>query len=173
MTELGVSLQVNGEALDLEVSPRDLLVDTLRHQLGLTGTHTACEQGACGACTVLLDGRAVQSCLLFTVQAHGRKVITIEGVGRHDSLHPLQQAMQRHHALQCGFCTPGIIMAALELLSAGGRPTRSQIERAVSGNLCRCTGYQPIVDAIEDAVANGAGFDSNGVVPGRAGVNSE
>lgn len=157
---MDLRMRVNDKAVHLAVEPRDSLLEVLRDRLSLRGAHAACEQGACGACTVLVDGRAAQSCLLFAVQAEGSEVRTIESVGTPGSLHPLQEAMHRHHALQCGFCTPGIVMAALDLLEStelfeSGQPLdRETIEAAMSGNLCRCTGYHPIVDAIEE-VASG------------------
>jgi carbon-monoxide dehydrogenase small subunit len=146
-----VSFSVNGEPAELQLEPRELLVDVLRQHLGLTGTHAGCEQGSCGACTVLLDGVGVRSCLVLGVQAAGRSITTIEGVGSAQRLHPLQQAFIDHHGLQCGFCTPGMVLTALDLLERSPRPTRDEIERGMSGNLCRCTGYVGIVDAIEAA----------------------
>ena len=153
MKNLPLTLQVNGREVQVGVEARETLLDVLRDRLGLTGAHGACEQGACGACTVLLDGRAVQSCLVLGVQADGCDVRTVEGVSAPGSLHPLQDAMHRLHALQCWFCTPGIVMAALELLESGAKLDRAGIESAMSGNLCRCTGYQPIVDAIAELAA--------------------
>jgi len=147
-------MRANGQEVHLDVEPRESLLEVLRDRLSLRGAHAACEQGACGSCTVLVDGHAIQSCLLFGVQAEGCEVRTIESVGQPSALHPLQEAMHRHHALQCGFCTPGIVMAALELLESGQALDRSAIEAAMSGNLCRCTGYQPIVDAIEEVAAS-------------------
>lgn len=149
-----LTMSVNGNATRLDVEPRESLLEVLRDRLSLTGAHGACDQGACGACTVLLDGRAVQSCLMFGVQANGSEVRTVESVGQPASLHPLQDALHRHHALQCGFCTPGIVMTALELIESGQALDRKAIENALSGNLCRCTGYQPIVDAIEEVTAS-------------------
>ena len=147
-----VSTTVNGEAYQREVEPRLLLSDFLRHELGLTGTHVGCEHGVCGACTVLMDGVAVRSCLLFAAQADGCAIDTVEGLTPGDGeLHPLQAAFRDAHGLQCGFCTPGILMAATDLLSRG-RPTRTEIADMLSGHLCRCTGYTPIVDAIEACV---------------------
>jgi aerobic-type carbon monoxide dehydrogenase small subunit (CoxS/CutS family) len=148
MTE--IALTVNGRAVREEVEPRLLLTDFLRHRLGLTGTHVGCEHGVCGACTVLLDGTAVRGCCLLAVQADGSSVTTVEALADGPGLSPLQEAFRRHHALQCGFCTPGILMAATDLL-ARGRPTRDEIVDVLSGHLCRCTGYAPIVDAIEEA----------------------
>jgi aerobic-type carbon monoxide dehydrogenase small subunit (CoxS/CutS family) len=145
-----VELTVNGRRVREEVEPRLLLSDFLRHRLGLTGTHVGCEHGVCGACTVQVDGAAVRSCLLLAVQADGADVRTVESLAGADGLSPLQAAFHRRHALQCGFCTPGILMAADELL-ARGTPSREEIVDLLSGHLCRCTGYAPIVDAIEEA----------------------
>jgi aerobic-type carbon monoxide dehydrogenase small subunit (CoxS/CutS family) len=147
---IAIELVVNGRPYRETVEPRLLLSDFLRHTLGLTGTHVGCEHGVCGACTVLLDGVAVRSCLLFAVQADGAAVTTVEGLAAEGELTPLQQAFRRHHALQCGFCTPGILMAASDLL-ARGRPSREEIVDMLSGHLCRCTGYEPIIAAIEEA----------------------
>ncbi len=144
---VAVELAVNGRRYREEVEPRLLLSDFLRQRLGLTGTHVGCEHGVCGACTVLMDGVAVRSCLLFAVQADGHTITTVEGLAQDGRLTPLQEAFRRHHALQCGFCTPGILMAASDLLSRG-RPTREEIVNMLSGHLCRCTGYEPIVAAI-------------------------
>ena len=151
-----VALQVNGDDREVEIEPRELLLDVLRDHLGLTGTHGGCEQGSCGACTVLLDGVGVRSCLLFGVQAAGGDVVTIEGVASGEELHRIQQALSEHHGLQCGFCTPGLVLSAMELLDRTPSPTRPEIEAGLSGNLCRCTGYTGIVDAIE-AVAQTTG----------------
>jgi aerobic carbon-monoxide dehydrogenase small subunit len=137
------------------VEPRRSLVDFLRHDLGLVGTHVGCEHGVCGACTVMLDGRTVRSCLLFAAQADGSEVTTIEGIGTDEALHPLQRAFQQHHALQCGFCTPGMILAAIELLRDNPDPTEAEIRVGLSGNLCMCTGYVNIVRAVRAAVGNG------------------
>jgi aerobic-type carbon monoxide dehydrogenase small subunit (CoxS/CutS family) len=147
---MDVELTVNGRRVAAAVEPRLLLSDFLRHELGLTGTHVGCEHGVCGACTVRLDGSAVRSCLLLAVQADGASVETVEGLAGGGPLTPLQEAFRRHHALQCGFCTPGILLAAQELLERG-RPTREQVVDLLSGQLCRCTGYAPIVEAILDA----------------------
>ena len=146
-----LTLRVNGEEHRLEVEPRRLLADVLRDDLGLTGTHLGCEQGACGACTVLLDRGAVRSCLLFAVQAEGCEVTTVEALARGGVLHPLQAAFRDHHAVQCGFCTPGMLLAALDLLAVNPDPTAAEIREELSGNLCRCTGYGRIVAAILDA----------------------
>jgi 2-furoyl-CoA dehydrogenase 2Fe-2S iron sulfur subunit len=145
-----VALTVNDRAFREEVDPRLLLSDFLRHRLGLTGTHVGCEHGVCGACTVRLDGLAVRSCLLLAVQVDGHRVQTVEGLAGAGELTALQSAFREHHALQCGFCTPGILLAAADLLERG-RPSRAEIVDMLSGHLCRCTGYTPIVDAIEQA----------------------
>jgi 2-furoyl-CoA dehydrogenase 2Fe-2S iron sulfur subunit len=141
-----IELTVNGVRRRGEAEPRLLLSDFLRHELGLTGTHVGCEHGVCGACTVLLDGVSVRSCLTLAVQAEGCDVVTVEGL----DWGPLQEAFRRHHALQCGFCTPGILTAASDLLRRG-RPTREQVVELLGGHLCRCTGYEPIVEAILEA----------------------
>ncbi len=151
---IAVDVSVNGCRYREEVEPRLLLSDFLRGRLGLTGTHVGCEHGVCGACTVKLDGVAVRSCLLLAVQAHGAEVLTVEGLAGRGALTPLQEAFNRHHALQCGFCTPGILMAADDLLSSRNAPTRDEIVDMLSGQLCRCTGYTPIVNAIAE-VAGG------------------
>jgi aerobic-type carbon monoxide dehydrogenase small subunit (CoxS/CutS family) len=149
---IGVAVTVNGRRHEETVEPRLLLSDFLRHTLGLTGTHVGCEHGVCGACTVRLDGVSVRSCLLLAVQADGSEVETVEGLAQNAELNQLQRAFKECHALQCGFCTPGILMAATDLLERG-RPSREEIEDMLSGQLCRCTGYTPIADAIEK-VAN-------------------
>ena len=143
-----VEVTVNGRTFSEDVEPRLLLSDFLRHTLGLTGTHVGCEHGVCGACTIRLDGAAVRSCLLLAVQAEGCTIETVEGLAANGELHPLQEAFREHHALQCGFCTSGILMAAANLLERNGTPTRDEIVDMLSGHLCRCTGYEPIVDAI-------------------------
>jgi aerobic-type carbon monoxide dehydrogenase small subunit (CoxS/CutS family) len=147
-----VEVTVNGRTHREEVEPRILLSDFLRHTLGLTGTHVGCEHGVCGACTVRVDGAAVRSCLMLAVQADGCSIETVEGLAADGELHPLQEAFRDQHALQCGFCTPGILMAAVELVERGDAPGREQIVDLLSGHLCRCTGYEPIVDAIERVV---------------------
>ena len=149
MTE--IELTVNGRLVRETVAPRLLLTDFLRHGLGLTGTHVGCEHGVCGACTVLLDGMSVRGCCVLAVQADGGRVDTVESLAGRGPLTRLQESFRSHHALQCGFCTPGILMAATELLSRG-TPTRGEIVDMLSGHLCRCTGYTPIVDAIEACV---------------------
>jgi aerobic-type carbon monoxide dehydrogenase small subunit (CoxS/CutS family) len=145
-----IELTVNGRSVRETVEPRLLLTDFLRHRLGLTGTHVGCEHGVCGACTVLLDGVSVRACCVLAVQADGGSVETVESLAGNGPLTALQESFRRHHALQCGFCTPGILMAATDLLSRGS-PTREEIVDLLSGHLCRCTGYAPIVDAIEEA----------------------
>jgi len=149
-----VSVWVNGRRYHEEVEPRLLLSDFIRHRLGLTGTHVGCEHGVCGACTVRLDGVAVRSCLLLAVQAQGCEIVTVEGLAGVGELTPLQEAFRRHHALQCGFCTPGILIAAEDLLSRVERPTRAEIVDMLSGQLCRCTGYTAIVDAIAEVAGS-------------------
>jgi aerobic-type carbon monoxide dehydrogenase small subunit (CoxS/CutS family) len=139
---------VNGRTYREDIEPRLLLSDFLRHTLGLTGTHVGCEHGVCGACTIRVDGAAVRSCLLLAVQADGCTIETVEGLAANGELHPLQEAFRAHHALQCGFCTSGILMAAANLLEQDGKPTRDEIVDMLSGHLCRCTGYEPIADAI-------------------------
>ena len=146
-----LSLVVNGEPRSLAVEPRTLLVHALRDGLGLTGAHVGCDTSQCGACTVLLDGRAVKSCTLLALQAEGVEVTTIEGLARDGELHPLQRAFVEHHGLQCGFCTPGVILAAADLLSRNPDPDAESIRHALRGNLCRCTGYQPIVESVRAA----------------------
>jgi carbon-monoxide dehydrogenase small subunit len=143
-----LALTVNGTRYEQAVEPRTLLSDFLRHDLGLTGTHVACEHGVCGACTVLLDGEPVRSCLVFAVQAHGHSVTTVEGLGAIDQLHPVQEAFRQAHGVQCGFCTPGILTTVVAFLAETPDPSEEEIREALSGNLCRCTGYQHIVDAV-------------------------
>lgn len=144
-----ISLRVNGEDVHERVETRKTLVDFLREDLGLTGSHVGCEQGVCGACTVLLDGEVVRGCLTLAVQCDGAEVETIEGISDSGAIADLQEAFQRRNALQCGFCTPGMLIGAQALLSSGGVPSREAIREHISGNYCRCTGYQAIVDAIE------------------------
>jgi carbon-monoxide dehydrogenase small subunit len=146
-----LTLHVNGERRSLDVEGRTLLVHALRDELGLTGAHVGCDTSQCGACTVLLDGRAVKSCTMLALQADGREVTTIEGLAEDGELHPLQQAFVDHHGLQCGFCTPGVILTAADLLSRNASPTDDEIRHALRGNLCRCTGYQGIVESIRAA----------------------
>ena len=148
-----VQLTVNGQPISREVDNHRLLVELLREGLGLTGTHVGCDTSQCGCCTVLLDGQAVKSCTMLAVQADGRAVTTIEGMGGADRLHPIQQAFVECHGLQCGFCTPGMVMSAASLLARTPDPTDRQIEHALEGNLCRCTGYVNIVEAVKQAAA--------------------
>ena len=152
-----IRVTVNGVVYERAVEPRLLLTDFLRHTLGLTGTHVGCEHGVCGACTVLLNGDSARSCLMFAVQADGCTVETVEGLGRIGKLNPLQQSFHEHHALQCGFCTPGMLLTAQELLKGGAVPSRDKIREQISGNYCRCTGYHAIVDAIEAVAVARAG----------------
>ena len=150
-----VAMTVNGKSVSGKVEARTLLVQFLREHLGMTGTHVGCDTSQCGACVVHVDGKSVKSCTMLAVQAEGAKVLTIEGLAESaEKLHPMQEAFRENHALQCGFCTPGMLMAAQDLLKQGGKPTREEIREHISGNYCRCTGYQAIVDAIEE-VANG------------------
>ena len=143
---------VNGEPVSIDTEPRRTLADALREDLGLTGTHLGCEHGVCGACTVLVDGEPVRACLMFAVQADGCSVMTVEGLAAADgTLHPLQRAFCEHHGLQCGFCTPGMLMSALHLLTQEPEPSRERIRDELSGNICRCTGYAGIIDAVEAA----------------------
>ncbi len=145
-----VTVTVNEKKYKREVEARLLLSDFLRHELGLTGTHVGCEHGACGACTILFDGESVRSCLMFAVQADGHALITVEGLAKDkDNLHPLQQSFWEAHGLQCGYCTPGILMSMIPFLQKNPKPTEDEIRHALSGNLCRCTGYQHIVDAVK------------------------
>ena len=147
----GVSLTVNGAGHELELEPRELLVYVLRDRLGLTGTNVGCDTSSCGACTVLVDGVSVKSCTLLGVQADGAEITTIEGLATNGELHPVQQAFHDHHALQCGYCTPGMVMAAVSLIEEGGATSEAAIREGLEGNLCRCTGYHNIVAAVETA----------------------
>jgi carbon-monoxide dehydrogenase small subunit len=144
-----VSMMVNGDERSVEVEPRTLLVHLLRDGLGLTGTHVGCDTSQCGACTVLVEGRAVKSCTMLAAQAEGASVTTVEGLARNGDLHPLQEAFVENHGLQCGFCTPGIILTALDLLDRDADPDKEAIRIALRGNLCRCTGYQGIVESVQ------------------------
>jgi carbon-monoxide dehydrogenase small subunit len=150
MSELfNIAVTVNGTTYERAVESRLLLSDFLRHDLGLTGTHVGCEHGVCGACTVLFDGQPARSCLLFAVQANGHEVMTVEGLGTPEDMHPIQEAFREAHAVQCGFCTSGFLMTLVPFLEENPDPTEEEIREAVSGNLCRCTGYQHIVDAVK------------------------
>jgi carbon-monoxide dehydrogenase small subunit len=145
-----ITVTVNETTYEREVEPRLLLSDFLRHELALTGTHVGCEHGVCGACTILLDGQPIRSCLMLAVQVDGRQIRTVEGLAAsQDQLHPLQEAFWEKHGLQCGFCTPGILMTLVPFLEQNPDPTEAAIRQAISGNLCRCTGYQHIVDAVK------------------------
>jgi len=147
-----VTLTVNGKRYEKEVEVRVTLADFIRHYLGLTGTHLGCEHGVCGACTILLDGRSARSCLMLAVQADGHDILTVEGIAPNDNeLHPLQEAFRDNHGLQCGFCTPGMLTTLIEFLRDNPNPTEQEVRVAISGNLCRCTGYQGIVNAALDA----------------------
>jgi len=146
-----IKVTVNGRIYERLVEVRMTLADFIRQELDLTGTHLGCEHGVCGACTILLNGEAVRSCLMLAAQADGAELRTVESLAEGDELHPIQRAFQDHHALQCGFCTPGFLMTALAFLNDNPLPTRDEVREAISGNLCRCTGYQPIIDAILQA----------------------
>jgi carbon-monoxide dehydrogenase small subunit len=148
MREMPVRMTVNGEPVECDVEPCIALADFLRDSLKLTGTHLGCEHGVCGSCTILLDGAPVRSCLMLAVQADGCKLTTVEGLGSPGTLHPLQRAFAETHALQCGFCTPGLLMTAYALLQENPAPTRQEVREAIAGNLCRCTGYNGIVEGI-------------------------
>ncbi len=150
MSELfNITVTVNGVQYERAIEPRLLLSDFLRHELGLTGTHVGCEHGVCGTCTIIFDGESVRSCLMFAVQANGHEIQTVEGLGTMDELHPLQEAFREAHGVQCGFCTPGFLMTLVPFLKENPDPTEAEIREAISGNLCRCTGYQHIVDAVK------------------------
>ena len=144
-----VAITVNGTLYERAVEPRMLLSDFLRYDLGLTGTHIGCEHGVCGACTILFDGQPARSCLMFAVQANGHEILTVEGLGTIDNLHPIQEAFWEAHGVQCGFCTPGILTTLIPFLENNPDPTEQEIREAISGNICRCTGYQHIVDAVK------------------------
>lgn len=152
-----ISISVNGVTYQHEVEPRLLLVHYLRDVLGLTGTHIGCETSLCGACTVLIDGQAVKSCTMFAVQAEGSTITTIEGLARNGELHPVQEGFWECHGLQCGYCTPGMIIAGAQILDRNPQPTDEQIRHGLEGNLCRCTGYQHIVEAVQYAAKKAAG----------------
>ena len=151
--ERAVRVTINGEAHARQIEPRLLLSDFIRHEAGLTGTHVGCEHGVCGACTVLLEGAPVRSCLMFAVQADGASIETVESLADGETLHPLQEAFRHEHGLQCGYCTPGFLMTLKPFLDANPAPSDTEIRRALSGNLCRCTGYQQIVAAVRRAAA--------------------
>ena len=176
-----IRLTVNGTAFEREVEPRRLLADFLREDLGLIGTHVGCEHGVCGACTILLDGDSARSCLTLAVQADGSEVETVEGLGTVDALHPLQRAFREHHALQCGFCTPGMLMAALDLLRKHPSPSEREVREGLSGNLCRCTGYEHIVRAVRAAAeaasapepASAGAAAASASAPREAGAGAE
>jgi len=150
---VSIATTINGSEHTLDVEPRTLLVHMLRDELGLTGTHTGCETGQCGACTVQLNGAAVKSCMILAAQADGQEVTTIEGVAPQGSLHPIQQAFWEEHGIQCGYCTPGVIMSALSLIAGNPEPSEEEIRHALEGNICRCTGYHNIVIAVREAAA--------------------
>jgi carbon-monoxide dehydrogenase small subunit len=150
--KISVALTVNGKPVSAEVEPRTLLVEFLRDRLQLTGTHIGCDTAQCGACTVLVDGKAVKSCNLLAVQAQGAQLLTIEGLATNGSLHPMQEAFKRHHGLQCGFCTPGMVMTAIGLAQQNKQPSEAQIREALDGNFCRCTGYHNIVKAVKSGI---------------------
>lgn len=156
-----IRVHVNNVDYERKVEPRTLLVDFLRDDLGLTGTHIGCEHGVCGACTVLLDGEPVQSCLLFAVQVDGGRILTVEGLAANGDLHPLQEAFSKSHGLQCGYCTPGMLISAYYLLKQRANPTEEEIRLAISGNICRCTGYVNIVKAVQTAARNDSETWSN------------
>jgi carbon-monoxide dehydrogenase small subunit len=156
--EHSIELTVNSQSYRRQVEPRLLLIDFLRNDLGLTGSHIGCDTTTCGACTILFNDRSVKSCTMFAVQADGSEILTVEGLARRDpsgsrqaQLHPLQQAFHERHGLQCGYCTPGMLMSGIALLSENREPTRDEIKRAIAGNLCRCTGYEFIIESIEEA----------------------
>jgi len=151
VSKMNISVNVNGQEQKAEVEPRLLLVHFLREKLNLTGTHIGCDTSNCGACTVLLDGKAVKSCTVFAVQANDRKVTTVDGLAQGSKLHPIQEGFWEKHGLQCGFCTPGMMLASVELLQKNPNPTEEEIRRGISGNLCRCTGYVKIVEAVQYA----------------------
>ncbi len=148
MAQVAITLNVNGRNQTTLAEPREILADVLRDRLGLTGTHLGCEHGVCGACTVLLDGEMVRSCLLFAVQAQGSEITTIEGLEENGELHPMQKAFSEYHGLQCGFCTPGMILAGIDLLKRNPDPTADEVRDDMGGNICRCTGYQKIVESV-------------------------
>src|SRR5262245_36619940 len=164
-TRCRVSVTVNGRRREGDVEGRRLLVDFLRHDLGLHGTHVGCEQGVCGACTVLLDGEAVKSCLMLAAQAHGRSITTVEGLAGRGDLHPVQAAFRDAHGLQCGYCTPGFLMTAVALAGRGAVLSGAALRAELAGNLCRCTGYQNIVEAVERYLAQAAALSRESAPP--------
>jgi carbon-monoxide dehydrogenase small subunit len=172
MSTVPVRLTVNGQQREVDVEPRLLLVHLLRDNLGLTGTHVGCDTTNCGACTVHLDGEAVKSCTVLAVQADGAEVKTIEGMADGDKLHPLQEAFWNDHGLQCGYCTPGMIMEAADLLARNPNPTEEEVRHGLEGNLCRCTGYHNIVRAVLDAAKAGEGGTVEVPTPSQAGAES-
>ena len=151
MAQVAVTLNVNGRSQTTLAEPREILADVLRDGLGLTGTHLGCEHGVCGACTVLVDGEMVRSCLMFAVQAQGAEITTIEGLEQDGELHPMQKAFSEYHGLQCGFCTPGMILAGIDLLKRNPDPSADEVREDMGGNICRCTGYQKIVESVMGA----------------------
>jgi len=160
-----VSMNINGRRRSAQVEPRTLLVHFLREHLNLTGTHVGCDTSQCGACTILVDGRSAKSCTMFAVQADGSEIVTIEGLATNDRLHPLQEGFWEEHGLQCGYCTPGMILAAVNLLHDNSKPSDREIREGIAGNFCRCTGYQHIVNAIRraaGAVASEGGTQTRG-----------
>jgi carbon-monoxide dehydrogenase small subunit len=164
--EVEITVTVNGETHEREVEPRLLLSDFIRDELGLTGTHVGCEHGVCGMCTITMDGETIRSCLTFAAQADGAEIETVESLGTSEDLHPIQQAFTEEHGLQCGFCTPAMLMNSRELLAENPDPTREEIRDAISNNLCRCTGYQDIIDAVELAADR---IDPNEIEVGAEG----
>jgi len=163
---------VNGEERRFSVAPRVSLADALRGELGLAGVRSGCEHGICGACTILVDGKAMRACLMLGIQAHGRDIRTVEGLGTAGQLAPLQEAFRRHHALQCGFCTSGMLASAQALLDENPAPTREEAREAMSGNLCRCTGYQTIIDAVMDEAARRIA-ERDGAIPSDTSPEAE
>jgi carbon-monoxide dehydrogenase small subunit len=168
MSTIGIAVNVNGKVRKAEVPPRLLLSDFIRQNLNLPGTHVGCEHGVCGCCTVLVDGAPVRSCLMFAVQADGATIQTVESLGKVGALHPIQQAFWEEHGLQCGFCTPGMLMVAYDLLQRNPDPTETEVRDAVSDNLCRCTGYQNIINSILSAAAKMRGEEVEPVGHGAA-----
>ncbi len=165
MAEVSVRVTINGREVSATVEPRLLLVDFIRDVAGLTGTHVGCDTSNCGSCTILLEGASVKACTLFAVQADGQAVTTIEGIADGERWHPVQEAFRQHHGLQCGFCTPGMVISSVHLLSRNPDPTEAEVRRGIAGNLCRCTGYQNIVDSVRAAggvMRSGAGRAAGG-----------